>query len=115
MSTETDAPVYGDKIVAVEPGGSERVADIDRHGRPRNLFWTWTSPNMEFATIFVGVLAVEVFGLTFGQAVAAILVGNVLAGARTACCRRAGRWPGCRRWCWAASRSATAATSCPRA
>ena len=36
---------------------------------------------MEFATIFVGVLAVEVFGLTFGQAVAAILLGNVLAGA----------------------------------
>ena len=34
---------------------------------------------MEFATIFVGVLAVEVFGLTFGQAVAAIVLGNVLA------------------------------------
>ena len=81
MSTETNAPVYGQKIVAVEPGGNERVADADRHGRPRQLFWTWTSPNMEFATIFVGVLAVEVFGLTFGQAVAAIVLGNVLAGA----------------------------------
>ena len=57
------------------------MADADRHGRPRQLFWTWTSPNMEFATIFVGVLAVEVFGLTFGQAVAAIVLGNVLAGA----------------------------------
>ena len=55
------------------------MADADRHGRPRQLFWTWTSPNMEFATIFVGVLAVEVFGLTFGQAVAAIVLGNVLA------------------------------------
>jgi nucleobase:cation symporter-1, NCS1 family len=76
----TTGAVYGDKIVAVEPYGSERVADADRHGRPRQLFWTWTSPNMEFATIFVGVLAVEVFGLTFGQAVAAILLGNVLAG-----------------------------------
>ena len=76
----TTAPAYGDKIVAVEPYGSERVADADRHGKPRQLFWTWTSPNMEFATIFVGVLAVEVFGLTFGQAVAAILLGNVLAG-----------------------------------
>ncbi len=78
--SSTAAPVYGEKIVAVEPGGSERVADADRHGRPRQLFWTWTSPNMEFATVFVGVLAVEVFGLTFGQAVAAILLGNVLAG-----------------------------------
>ena len=76
----TAAPVYGEKIVAVEPGGRECVADADLHGRPRNLSWTWTSPNMEFAAVFVGVLAVEVFGLTFGQAVAAIVVGNVLAG-----------------------------------
>ncbi len=76
----TVAPIYGEKIVAVEPYGSERVADTDRHGKPSQLFWTWTSPNMEFATVFVGVLAVEVFGLTFGQAVGAILLGNVLAG-----------------------------------
>ena len=94
VSTETDAALYGDKIVAVEPGGNERVADADRHGRPRQLFWTWTSPNMEFATIFVGVLAVEVFGLTFGQAVAAIVLGNVLAGVgarRAVGARAAGR------------------------
>ena len=78
--SSTVAPIYGEKIVAVEPYGSERVADTDRHGKPRQLFWTWTSPNMEFATVFVGVLAVEVFGLTFGQAVGAILLGNVLAG-----------------------------------
>ena len=49
---------YRDKVVAVEPGGIEPVADADRHGRPLQLFWTWTSPNLEFATIFVGVLAV---------------------------------------------------------
>ena len=29
MSTETNAPVYGQKIVAVEPGGNERVADAE--------------------------------------------------------------------------------------
>ena len=45
---------YGTRIVAVEPGGNERVPDAERHGRPRQLFWTWTSPNLEFATIFVG-------------------------------------------------------------
>lgn len=70
---------YGERIVAVEPGSNERVPDDERHGRPRQLFWTWTSPNLEFATIFVGVLAVQVFGLTFGQAVAAVLLGNGLA------------------------------------
>lgn len=75
-----ERPNYGTKIVAVEPGGNERVPDVERHGRPRQLFWTWTSPNLEFATVFVGVLAVSVFGLTFFQALAAILLGNVLAG-----------------------------------
>jgi NCS1 family nucleobase:cation symporter-1 len=67
---------YGDRVVAVEPGGNEPIPAAERHGRPRQLFWTWTSPNLEFATIFVGVLSVSVFGLTFPQAVAAILLGN---------------------------------------
>lgn len=70
---------YGSRIAAVEPGGNERVPDAERHGRPRQLFWTWASPNLEFATIFLGVLAVAVFGLTFWQAVAAIVLGNGLA------------------------------------
>lgn len=70
---------YGGRVVAVEPGGNEPIPDSERHGRPRQLFWTWTSPNLEFATIFVGVLSVKVFGLTFWQAVAAVLLGNGLA------------------------------------
>jgi nucleobase:cation symporter-1, NCS1 family len=70
---------YGGKVVAVEPGGNEPIPTAERHGRPSQLFWTWTSPNLEFATIFVGVLAVEAFGLTFWQAVVAIVLGNALA------------------------------------
>jgi len=67
---------YGDRVVAVEPGGNEPIPASERHGRPRQLFWTWTSPNLDFATVFVGVLSVSAFGLTFPQAVAAILLGN---------------------------------------
>jgi NCS1 family nucleobase:cation symporter-1 len=70
---------YGDRIVAVEPGSTEPVPDSERHGRPRQLFWTWTSPNLEFATIFVGVLSVTAFGQSVPAAVAAIVVGNLLA------------------------------------
>lgn len=69
---------YRDKLVAVEPGGNEFIAHADRHGHPRQLFWTWTSPNLEFATIFVGVLAVAVYGMTFWQAVAGIVIGTGL-------------------------------------
>jgi len=69
---------YGDKVLAVEPGGAELIPLSERHGKPLNLFWTWMSPNLEFATVFLGVLAVAVFGLSFWQAVLAIVVGTAL-------------------------------------
>ncbi|WP_059017999.1 cytosine permease [Mycobacterium sp. M26] len=76
-SVQSDG-TYRDKLVAVEPGGNEFISHEDRHGHPRQLFWTWTSPNLEFATIFVGMLAVLAFGMTFWQAVAGIVVGTGL-------------------------------------
>ncbi|MFF1818101.1 purine-cytosine permease family protein [Kribbella sp. NPDC058245] len=69
---------YRDRVFAVEPGGNEAIAEEDRHGTPSQLFWTWMSPNLEFATIFVGVLAVAVYGMSFWQAVAGIVVGTGL-------------------------------------
>ena len=66
---------YRDRIVAVEPGGNEFISEADRHGRPGQLLWTWASPNLEFATIFLGVLAVSYFGMNFWQAAAGIIVG----------------------------------------
>ena len=69
---------YRDKIAAVEPGGNEFIAEADRHGKPSQLFWTWTSPNLEFATIFVGMLSVLAFGMSFWQAVAGIAIGTGL-------------------------------------
>ncbi|HWG00538.1 MAG TPA: cytosine permease [Trebonia sp.] len=71
---------YGDRVIAVEPGGAEFIPLNERHGRPVQLFWTWTSPNMEFATIFVGVLAIAAFHLGFWEAFAAILLGSALGG-----------------------------------
>jgi NCS1 family nucleobase:cation symporter-1 len=68
---------YGSKVIAVEPGGAEMVPHRDRHGSPVQLLWTWLSPNLEFATVFLGVLAIQV-GLSFGQAVAAIVLGTGL-------------------------------------
>jgi NCS1 family nucleobase:cation symporter-1 len=78
VSTES-APTYGTKVLAVEAAGSEAIPDAERHGRPLQLLWTWTSPNMEFATVFIGVLAVAAFGLSFRQALAALLLGTGLA------------------------------------
>jgi nucleobase:cation symporter-1, NCS1 family len=71
---------YGTQVIAVEPGGAEFIPLNERHGRPIQLFWTWTSPNMEFATIFVGVLAVAGFGLSLWQAALAMIIGSALGG-----------------------------------
>ena len=69
---------YGDHVLAVEPTGAEPVPHDGRHGRPLQLLWTWTSPNMEFATVFIGVFAVGIFGLGFWPAVVAIVLGTAL-------------------------------------
>jgi NCS1 nucleoside transporter family len=68
---------YGEKIIAVEPGGAEFIPLNERHGRPLQLFWTWTSPNMEFATVFVGLLGI-LLGLSFWATFLAIVIGTAL-------------------------------------
>ncbi len=78
VAEPTTDGTYRDRIVAVEPGGNEFIAEADRHGKPVQLFWTWTSPNLEFATVFVGMLAVLAFGMTFWQALAGIVIGTGL-------------------------------------
>src|SRR5581483_1757243 len=69
---------YGDVVGAVEPGGAGFIPLSERHGVPRTLFGTWTSPNLEFATVFVGVIAVSFFGQSFWDAVLAIVLGTAL-------------------------------------
>ncbi|MGI9155370.1 MAG: purine-cytosine permease family protein [Marmoricola sp.] len=72
---------YGSKTVAVEPGGVEVIPDSERHGTPLQLLWTWTSPNLEFATIGVGIIGPLFFGLSFWQSFAAIVLGTALGSA----------------------------------
>ena len=80
-SAEVREGTYGSRVTAVEPGGAGFIPLDERHGRPLQLFWTWMSPNLEFATIFVGVISVLYFQQTFGQAVAAIVLGTALGSA----------------------------------
>jgi NCS1 family nucleobase:cation symporter-1 len=77
-STGTLAPAYGDKVIAVETAGSEPIPDAERHGSPLQLLWTWASPNIEFATVYIGVISVLFFGLSFWQATAAIVLGTAI-------------------------------------
>jgi NCS1 family nucleobase:cation symporter-1 len=77
-AVEVREGTYGERLGVVEPGGVEFIPLSERHGTPLQLLWTWTSPNLEFATIFVGVLAVAVFGLSLWQAALAIVLGSGL-------------------------------------
>src|SRR5690348_16210323 len=72
---------YGERVATVEPGGVEYIALKERHGKPIDLFWTWLSPNLEFATVYVGVLGVAAFGLSFAQTFLAIVLGSALGSA----------------------------------
>ncbi|HEY6796746.1 MAG TPA: cytosine permease [Kineosporiaceae bacterium] len=76
VTAEVREGEYGAKVAAVEPGGAEFIPLVERHGTPLNLLWTWTSPNLEFATVFLGVLAVAAFGQSFPAAVVAIVLGT---------------------------------------
>jgi NCS1 family nucleobase:cation symporter-1 len=82
MTALTDIEVregtYGEKVIAVEPGGAEFIPLSERHGKPLQLFWTWTSPNMEFATIFVGLLGVWGLRMSFWSTFLAVVLGTLL-------------------------------------
>ena len=78
IEAEVREGTYGAKVAAVEPGGAEFIPLGDRHGKPYQQFWTWVSPNMEFATIFVGIIGVWFFGLSFWMATLAIVLGTGL-------------------------------------
>jgi NCS1 family nucleobase:cation symporter-1 len=67
-------PAY--EAFRLERHGIDLIPEDERHMRPFGLFWLWAGGiwNVEF--LVYGALIMS-FGLSFGQAVLAILVGNV--------------------------------------
>lgn len=63
---------------AIETNDIFPIPSGERHGKPWHLFTVWSSPNLEFATIFIGALAVFA-GLNVWQAILAVALGNALA------------------------------------
>ena len=67
------------KATSIEVNDVAPISAGERHGKAWHLFTVWTTPNLEFATVFVGALAIG-FGLNVWQGLLAVLVGNALAG-----------------------------------
>ena len=63
----------------VEQRGIDLVPLQNRYGKPRDLFFLWAGTTTNIFTVSYGALLVLGFGMSFGQAVAAILIGNALA------------------------------------
>jgi NCS1 family nucleobase:cation symporter-1 len=76
--TQTTSGSAG-KATSIEVNDVAPISAGERHGKAWHLFTVWTTPNLEFATVFVGALAIG-FGLNVWQGLLAVLVGNGLAG-----------------------------------
>jgi nucleobase:cation symporter-1, NCS1 family len=65
------------EVFKVEQRGIEIIPSSDRHMTPFGLFWLWAGAIWNVEYLVYGALMLY-FGLSFGQAVAAILIGNLV-------------------------------------
>src|SRR5689334_3485066 len=62
----------------VEANGINVVAETERHGRPRDLFWPWFGANVSIFGLSYGAFALG-FGISFWQAVVVGVIGIVFS------------------------------------
>jgi len=68
----------GGGTLAIETNGINVIADEDRKGTPRQLFWPWFAANVSIFGLSYGSFALG-FGISFWQAVVAGVVGIVVS------------------------------------
>ena len=74
MTTTSDAAGG----LAVEQNGINVIAEAERKGAPRDLFWPWFAANVSVLAISYGSFIVG-FGISFWQATIAAVIGIVLS------------------------------------
>jgi NCS1 family nucleobase:cation symporter-1 len=78
MARTDDAPPVVTAGIGIERNGIEVIAESERSGRPRSLFWPWFASNISVLGISYGAFTLA-FGVSFGQAVIAGVVGIVVS------------------------------------
>lgn len=63
----------------IDQQGIDLVPPHRRHGKAIDLFFLWAGTTTNIFTVSYGALLVILFGLSFWQAIAAIVVGNLIA------------------------------------
>ncbi|HEX3795177.1 MAG TPA: cytosine permease [Acidimicrobiales bacterium] len=77
MTITAPPPHVMDEAGHVEVKGIDFIDPDERHGRPRELFTLWFTSNLSYLYILFGGLLI-LFGLTLVQAIAVVLIGNLL-------------------------------------
>jgi len=72
------APTGAAPASRIELNGINVIADEERKGRPRDLFWPWFAANVSVFGISYGAFTLA-FGISFGQALLVGIVGIVFS------------------------------------
>ncbi|WP_252441854.1 purine-cytosine permease family protein [Pseudonocardia humida] len=75
---DTGATGGGKQVLRVEANGINVIADAERKGRPRDLFWPWFAANISVFGISYGAFTLA-FGISFAQALVVGVVGIVFS------------------------------------
>ncbi|MFD7923006.1 purine-cytosine permease family protein [Streptomyces sp. NPDC059740] len=75
MADSTTSDHAGDRVGSVETRGIEPVPDSERHGRARQMFWTWFAANISLLGLPLGATLVAFRGLNIWQAVVVAIIG----------------------------------------
>jgi nucleobase:cation symporter-1, NCS1 family len=92
MSVQQAEPP-ADRAWAIELRGIEPIADPERHGAPRELFWVWFAANIGILGIVYGGILTAA-GLNLWQSVLVAFVGPVASFALVGVLSVAGKWGG---------------------
>lgn len=79
MTTQFGETRLGEtRTVALETNGINVIADEERKGRPRDLFWPWFGANVSVLGLSYGAFVLG-FGISFWQAVVVGIIGVVVS------------------------------------
>jgi nucleobase:cation symporter-1, NCS1 family len=67
-----------DRAWSIETNGINVVPDVERHGKPSELFWVWFAANISALAVVYGVITVS-FGLNLWQSILVGVIGTVLS------------------------------------
>ena len=78
MAQESVPQASGTSALQVEMAGADIIADADRKGKPRDLFWPWFAANISVLGIAYGSYILG-FGVSFAQATIAGVIGIIFS------------------------------------